>query len=82
MRKGLLKCSNKLITEEWKSLYIFFKDFRPIHIELRYWENDIWYFYGISEFFDEIKEGESVPQYTAIFTKQDDGSLTYKFEKT
>jgi len=81
MKRGFIKCSNQLITEDWKDLYIFFKDFRPTHIEFRHWENDAWYFYGVSDLFDDLKEGDAVPQYDVVFTKNDDKSLTYKFEK-
>lgn len=81
MKRGFIKCSDKLIKDEWQHLYIFFKDFRPTHIEFRHWENDVWYFWGVSELFEELKEGDAVPQYDVLFTKHDDGSLTYKFER-
>lgn len=81
MRKGLIKMSDILYKTQWKELYIFFKDFRPIHIEFRHWENDIWYMYGESDFFEILKEGQSVPQYEVEFTRQEDGSLTYEFKK-
>lgn len=65
----------------WGSIYILFKDFRPNHIEFRHWENNKWYFYGESDLFDEVKEGEVVPQYDVLFTECEDKSYTYKFLK-
>jgi hypothetical protein len=81
MRKGYIKCSDILIKEMWQDVYVFFKDFRPTHIEFRHWENDVWYFYGVSELFDELTEGEVLPQYDVTFTRHNDGSITYKFER-
>ena len=66
---------------DWNKLYIFFKDFRPTHIEFRHWENDVWYFYGVSPLFDEVAEGEAVPQYDVIFTRHEDDTLTYNFQR-
>jgi hypothetical protein len=81
MKKGLIKMSNEMYTEMWGELYIFFKDFRPTHIEFRHWENDTWYFYGVSDFFDEVKEGDAVKQYEVWFTRHPNGELTYKFQR-
>lgn len=81
MKRGFIKCYDTLLKERWHELYIFFKDFRPTHIEFRHWENDIWYFYGVSELFDELKEGDQIPQYDVIFTRTDDKVVSYKFER-
>lgn len=63
MNKGVIKITDALIKNDWHAIYPIFESFKPTHIEFRHWENDIWYYYGVSEFFDEIKEGESIPQY-------------------
>ena len=81
MKKGFIKVSDILIKQDWGKLYIFFKDFRPTYIEFRHWENDTWHYYGVSELFDELKEGEQVPQYEVIFTSHPDSSLTYEFKR-
>jgi hypothetical protein len=81
MNKGFIKISDVLYKEDWSSLYIFMKDFRPTHIEFRHWENDIWYMYGVSEKFDPLKEAEAVPQYDVLFTRQENGTLTYEFKR-
>ena len=81
MNKGLIKISNELYVNDWQRLSVFMKDFRPIHIEFRHWENDIWYIYGVSEMFDELKEGEAVPEYDVIFTEYENRDGTYKFER-
>lgn len=77
--KGYIRCADSLITNNWGRLYIFFKDFRPTHIEFKHWENNTWYFWGVSELFDELKEGDPIPQYDVLFTQQEDKSYTYKF---
>lgn len=81
MRKGFIKMTDQLYKENWKDIYIFFKDFRPTHIEFRHWENDIWYFYGESELFDIIKEGMQIPQYEVMLTRHNDNTITYEFKK-
>jgi hypothetical protein len=81
MKKGFIKISDTLYKDSWKDLYIFLKDFRPTHIEFRHWENDIWYLYGISDLFDELKAGDAVPQYDVMFSKHEDNPLTYEFKR-
>jgi len=81
MKKGYIKITDVLIKQLWSDIYVIFKHFRPTHIELRHWENDIWYFYGESELFDELKEGEVVPQYECCFTKLNDGTISYQFDR-
>lgn len=82
MRKGFIKIAGVLYKERWEDLYIIFKDFRPTHIEFRHWENDMWYIYGENKFFDELKEGQPVPQYDVLMTRLKDGTLTFEFKKS
>jgi|GEM_PF-3113581 len=81
MNKGLVKISNQLYVNDWARLYVFMKDFRPTHIEFRYWENDTWYIYGVSEMFDELKEGDAVPKYDVIFTQHVNKDINYEFKR-
>ena len=81
MNKGFIKISNNAYTECWSELCIFMKDFRPTHTEFRHWENDMWYMYGVSEKFTPLKEGDPIPQYDVSFTRHEDGTLTYEFER-
>ena len=90
MKRGFIKFSKVLYETQWSELYIIFKDFRPTHIELRHWENDVWYMYGVSELFEEVKEGDVVPQYDVIFTRHESETsesesrsyyFTYEFRK-
>lgn len=69
MKKGFIKMTKDIYENMYNSCHIFFKDFRPTHIEFRHWENDIWYLYGVSELFDVLNEGEALPQYDVIFTR-------------
>ncbi len=81
MNKGFIKISNEIYVGGWDRLHVLMKDFRPINIEFRYWENDTWYIYGVSEMFDELEEAESVPQYEVIFTEHENKTITYKFKR-
>jgi len=81
MRKGYIKISNHIYVKEWPSIWVFFKDFRPLHIEFRHWENNTWHIYGVSEMFEEIKEGEAIPEYLVIFTNNKNKELSYEFQK-
>ena len=68
MNKGFIKISDVLYRNEWEMVSLLFKYFRPTHIEFKHWENDVWVLYGESGLFEELKEGEKIPQYDAIFT--------------
>ena len=81
MNKGLVKISNECYVNDWAKLHIFMKDFRPTHIEFRHWENNTWYMYGVSEMFEELKEGDAVPNYNVIFTQHENKTITYKFKR-
>jgi len=83
MKKGLIKITDTLYKNDWSIISAIFKDFRPTHIEFRYWENDIWYFWGTSDLFDDItdfNECQSIPIYDVIFTKIGD-SFIYEFKR-
>lgn len=67
MNKGFIKISDVLYRNEWPVVSLLFKYFRPTHIEFRHWGNDVWVLYGESSLFEELKEGEKVPQYDVIF---------------
>jgi len=80
MNKGLIKVTDQVLKSHWDKFRLIFKDFRPTHIELRHWENDLWYYFGVSDKFDEVKEGELIPEYIVII-KTDEDKVTYTFEK-
>lgn len=81
MNKGYFKISDAAYKNDWDIVHILMKDFRPIHIEFRHWENDTWYIYGLSSLFKKLKEGESVPQYEFELNRDKDGKIIYKFKK-
>lgn len=81
MKKGFFKITDDMYKNGWEYVSMIFKDFRPTHLEFRHWENDMWYLYGVSDKFSELKEGDAVPQYDAIFTKQEDGATIYEIKK-
>lgn len=81
MKKGLIRISNEMYIKRWEYVYIFLKDFIITHIDYRHWENNTWYLYGISDFFDELNEGDTVPEYTVTFTIDKNDKLTYSFNR-
>jgi len=68
-KKGFIRITDQLYKENWLDIAPIFKDFKPFHIEFRPQENDIWYFYGYSEKFEQVNEGERIPEYEVIITK-------------
>ena len=62
-RKGIIKISKDLYENYWETIYPIFKDFKPIRIELEYWNHDDIVLYGVSDKFDAVSEGEVIPYY-------------------
>ncbi len=81
MNKGFIKISDVLYRNEWEMVSVLFKYFRPAHIKFKHWENDVWVLYGESELFEELKEGEKVPEYDAIFTTKDGIASSIEFKR-
>ena len=81
MKKGFIKITDFLYKKEYAVISQIFTDFRPTHIEFRHWENDVWYIYGESECFDEVIEGEVIPQYEVIFKTRLEGGHYHEFRK-
>lgn len=81
MKTGFIKITDILYQQNWEEISIIFREFRPSHIEFRHWENDIWYFWGTCNKFDELKEAEQTPEYTVVLTRIDGGDIEYKFER-
>jgi hypothetical protein len=69
MNKGFFVISDYVYTECWDDVKIIFNYFRPTYIEFRHWENDKWYFYGESNQFDKVVEGDKIPEYTIEILK-------------
>lgn len=78
MNKGYFLVSDELYTKWYEMFHLIFKDFRPIKIKRQ--DDDIWYFYGLSDKFDEIGEDVMPPQYEVEFI-WDQGHITYKFKR-
>lgn len=81
MKRGIIKISDTLYKKEWPLISEIFKYFRPTHIEFRHLENDIWHLFGESDLFDEVVEGEKVPEYEVVFTRHPDKSYKIEFHK-
>ena len=77
-KKGILKISKDLYENHWETLYPIFKDFKPIRIELEYWNHDDIILYGVSDKFDEVSEGEIIPYYVVrIDTSKKDSTVVF-----
>jgi len=81
VRQGIIRMSNDIYQNNWKQIYMMFSEFRPAYIEFRHWDNNTWYFYGQSEHFEAIQEGQSLPFYVVSFIKNEDETVTMKFIK-
>lgn len=81
MKRGIIKITEYLYDNNWSEISEIFREFKPSHIEFRHWENGMWYFYGTCEKFEELPEASVVPFYNVIFTRDDKGGYTYRFEK-
>jgi len=81
MKKGFFKITDVIYRNDWQIVSLIFKDFRPLHIEFRHWENNVWYLYGESEFFAPVEEGVIPPQYDITVTSNEDGTYTLKYTK-
>lgn len=81
MKKGVLKITDVLYKNHWLVVSQLFKDFRPLHIEFRHWENDLWYLYGESEKFEEVKEGEMFPVYSVEVTSYPNDTYSFEFQR-
>jgi hypothetical protein len=51
-----------------------------IHVESNFFNNTITY-YGMSYYFDEIEEGETVPEYSAMLYTFEDRSVDVQWKK-
>lgn len=81
LRKGVLKISNRLL--ESMPLEVFkelFANFIPIDIKPEVPYNQI-VFIGYSELFDELEEGETIPDYMAMFNHLKGKVLFEKFTR-
>ncbi len=81
MKKGLIRITRTFYTlENIGLLSIIFSRFIPFEIE-RKWHEESFLLYGESAEFEEVKEGEKIPQYDCLFTRHEDGSHTLEFVK-
>jgi hypothetical protein len=71
--------TRELITRGWPDCLAFFSKFAPIGIEWN-WQGIATYT-GFSEMFDPVPEGIETPLYMIIFTRHEDGRITFTAEK-
>lgn len=64
--KGKIRISTQIVEECPDMMFCMLSVFIPVLIEHQF--NDIYYtYYGYCEHFDEIKEGEEIPEYDITF---------------
>lgn len=80
MKKGLIKISDVLYQDNWELAFPIFKYFRPFHIDTKLYAREI-VFYGECDFFEELKEGEIIPQYDAFVKKYKNGTYSVRFKR-
>ena len=78
MNKGYIKISHELYVNQWKEIHPIIKEFRQTHIK-KDSVNNIWLVYGVSKMFDELKEGDEVPEYRLILCWDKNKTMTYEF---
>jgi len=77
-KKGLVCISRGFIENNKDELLALFSKFIPVHIENNLLENQLKYF-GYSNEFRSIKQGEIAPKYDVLFTRCEDESLKIEF---
>lgn len=80
-RKGKTIIDRKLLFEQSEEvLRLLFSNFFPVHIEPNFLTDTMTY-YGLSNLFDEIIEGEVIPTYEIIITWERDKGPSMQFKK-
>lgn len=80
-RRGIIKVSSPLIIEgELEILKTLYSNFYPLSIEPQndWGEVRIFLMKGMSEHFDEVQEGDPIPQYDFEFIRNEDGTISFK----
>ena len=79
-RKGIIKINQPVIEQNKEDLLEVFRKFIPVTIDINmlvcqsiYW--------GYSPEFRELKEGEAIPEYEVLLTRNEDGSITSEFKE-
>jgi hypothetical protein len=78
-KRGKIKISFQLYENDFELISPMFTKFQVLHIEQEHWNWKDYIFTGVCDDFRELKEGEQIPFYDCIFTRQEDGSHTFKF---
>ena len=81
MAIGRIIISNEIYTNHWAEIWGLMEHFRIIHIEYRHWESDLWHLHGVSDKFDDLKEGEEPPLYIVNQIKKEGKPDTYEFKR-
>jgi hypothetical protein len=83
-KRGIVKVSSALMFD-FEVMKVFYSEFFPFKIDYDYLGTNpagvnigIFNCYGCCERFDEIKEGDPLPQYEFTFLRNDEGIISIK----
>jgi len=76
-KRGLIKVSNPVMHDH-EVMKVIYSEFLPFRIDYEYLGIDtgIFNLYGWCDRFDEIKDGDILPQYDFMLKRSDDGSIS------
>lgn len=78
MRLGIVKISDELYSNNYDSCKVIFEHLRPLNIKFHHRQ---WFIKGESQFFDDVAEGDGIPQYIAEITYASGKAILAKFER-
>lgn len=70
-RRGIIFVSDSIFDENYDAMFLLFSKFVPLYIEHVFYGRN---YIGVCSEFKEIKEGEVMPTYEAIITKNEKGT--------
>ena len=76
-RRGRIHCLRKFIDSRFIPEAFKQLDFTPTDID-KSDVHDYWIYFGFSSLFDELKEGELIPEYRIAVSRNEDEKLIFK----
>src|SRR5690349_20653771 len=79
---GKLTIHNDMYTGQPHVIALLFAQCLPVKLEFEYF-NQCWNIVALSDRFDKVQEGQVMPEYSAVFKTEEDGSVSFvEFTKT
>lgn len=79
---GIFEISKRFLDTEWRQVAEIFSQLKivPIDVEYRY-NRDSFMYTALCEQFEKVPLGETIPKYTIIVKRQEDGTIKASIEK-